>query len=208
DAAGAPVWVPVSSASAAISDASRIMRDPSLPSQKDAFKSAFLIRPASIADYAGLPLFAWIAAAVVLAASRSLRRAASDETRLLLASLAGFAGAGIALTFAVGLAAALNDQRHESIILAGYLGHSGAHVTLGLLWLPFAGASLVLAHPFLRAGEAGSAASGRWWTLAGIGLAIWLALPLLARLNLHRPLQHPGFRSRIGIEDLRALREV
>ena len=208
DAARAAIWVPASSASAAISDATRIMRDPSLPSQKDAFKSAFLIRPASIADYAGLPLFAWIAAAVVLAASRSLRRAASDETRLLLASLAGFAGAGIALTFAVGLAAALNDQRHESIILAGYLGTSGAHVTLGLLWLPFAGASLVLAHPFLRAGEAGSAASGRWWTLAGIGLAIWLALPLLARLNLHRPLQHPGFRSRIGIEDLRALREV
>jgi len=40
------------------------------------------------------------------------------------------------------------------------------------------------------------------------GLLLWLALPLFARLNLHRPLQHRGFRTPIGLEDLRALRQV
>lgn len=211
DAAGAALAVPWRSAAAAASDASRIMWDPSLPNLKDAFKGAFLIQPASIADYAGLPFFLWIAAGILAGAWRSLRRrSVGDDTRLLLASLAGLTGAAIALAFAAGLAAALNDQSHESIILAGYLGVAGAHVSLAFLWLPFAGASLAMAHPFLRtrATATGAARSRRGWMLAGIGLAIWLALPFLGRLNLHRPLQHRGFWTRIGIQDLLALRQV
>ncbi|HYY51531.1 MAG TPA: hypothetical protein VE755_01605 [Myxococcales bacterium] len=208
-AARSALSLPWISAAAATSDAIRIAGDPSLPNQKDAFKGAFLLQPASIADYAGLPFFVWIVAGVLVGTRRSVRRRTlGDEARLLLASVLGLAAAGIALSFASGLAAALSDQRHESIILYGYLGISGAHVTLALLWLPFAGATLVLAHPLLHRASVDAASSPRRLATTGIGLAIWLALPLLGRLNLHRPLQHRGFWTRIGIEDVHALREV
>jgi hypothetical protein len=202
---------PWTSAAAALSDASRLLRDPSLANERDAFKGAFVIQPSRIADYAALPLFLWIAAGVVLAAWRSMRQRVIDaDGKLLLASLVGVVASGVMLAFAASLAAALSDQRHESTIFAGYLGLSGAHVTVGLLWLPFAGATLVLTRPLIdrRADAEGAVLSRSRRVAAALGLAAWLALPLTARLNLHWPLKHHGFWSWIGMHDVRALREV
>ena len=212
EAAWSALAAPWNSVAAAVSDAIRILRSPTLASFKNAFKSAFLVQPALVADYAGLPVFVWIVTAAAAGAWRSLRRrAASPEVKLLIASLVGLAGAGIGLAFATNLASALNDQQHESFILAGYLAFSGAHVTIGFLWLPLVSSALILAKPVLRPvdpAEAIGAGVQRHPARAVVGLALWVALPLAARLNLHRPLQHRGFWTRIGLVDLRALRHV
>ena len=119
--------------------------------------------------------------------------------------------AGVGLAFAAGMAAALNDQRHESVILAQYAVRAAWDLSLSLLWLPFMASVLALLEPlFARAGPGPEKAlpSCAIQVRVVAGLVLWLALPLAARLNLHRPLQHRGFRGRIGFDDLRALRAV
>ena len=198
---------------AGVADLRGLISSPSMAALRDAFKGAVPFGVALIADYAGLPFVACLAAAVLVCGWLELRRrrgatvATGFARSLLIATLLGIAGAGIGLDFAAGLAGALNDQRHESVILAGYLAGSGLPVSVALLWLPFAAAALVLAEPGQR-GEALPETRPRRAALAVGGLLIWLALPIFARLNLHRPLQHHGFRTPIGLEDLSALRQV
>ena len=197
---------------AGIADLHGLVSSPSMAGLRDAFKGALPFGVAPIADYAGLPFVACLAAAVLVCSWLELRRrrGAAVPTGLarglLVATLLGTTGAGIGLDFAAGLAGGLNDQRHESVILAGYLAGSGLPVSLALLWLPFAAAALVLAER--QPGQALPETGQRRPALAVGGLLLWLALPLFARLNLHRPLQHRGFRTPIGLEDLRALRQV
>ena len=197
---------------AGIADLHGLVSSPSMAALRDAFKGALPFGVALIADYAGLPFVACLAAAVLVCSWLELRRrrGAAVPTGLarglLVATLLGTTGAGIGLDFAAGLAGGLNDQRHESVILAGYLAGSGLPVSLALLWLPFAAAALVLAER--QPGQALPETGQRRPALAVGGLLLWLALPLFARLNLHRPLQHRGFRTPIGLEDLRALRQV
>jgi hypothetical protein len=210
---------PMASARTAVVDLRRLGLSPSVRDSRDAFRDSFFVRPAIIADFAGLPFFACVASAVLLSAWRALRRSRSDGPedsdggRALVASLVGLAAAGSAMAFAAGLAAALNDQRHESFLLAGYLGVAGGHVSLAFFWLLFAAAICVLAQPLLtRPASPGpdhpAPCQRAAVILAGAGLLLWTALPLAARLNLHRPIQHRGFWSAVGVEDLRALRQV
>jgi len=128
--------------------------------------------------------------------------------RILIASLAGVLVTGVGLQFAARFSAALNDGGHQSEIVAGYLLTAGSFTSLSLLWLPFMATTLVLVEPrtVRGAGEQPEPRSGRAWLAASVALC--LLLPPLARLNLHRPLQNRGFRSRIGWEDVRALREI
>jgi hypothetical protein len=211
--------LPLTGLRAGMGDLQRIALSPSLRELRDAFKGSLPFRPALVADYAGLPFVSFVAAGALFWAWGALRRrrlappGSDDGSRLLVSSLVGLAVAGVALGFSAGLAAALNDQRHESIILAGYLGVAGLHVSLGFLWLPFSAATVVLVAPLCarltsHAREAGPPRSRRAMVLASAGLLLWIALPLLARLNLHLPIQHRGFWSPLGIEDLRALRQV
>jgi hypothetical protein len=183
---------------------------------RDAFKDAVPLRNA-LADYAGLPFVTFIFAGAAAWTWRRLRRRSPDPLppgiagSLLPASLAGVAAAGVVAAFAAGLAGALNDQRHESVILAHYLEAAGWDLSLSLLWLPFMASALALAEPlFGRAGPRLERAppSRGVRVRAAAGLALWLVLPLAARLNLHRPLQQPGFWTRLDFEDLRALRAV
>jgi len=197
-----------------IADIHRLVASPSMPALRDAFKGAQPFALALIADYAGLPFVACLAAAVLVCGWLELRRrrgaaaASSLGRRMLVATLLGIAVAGVGLDFAARLADALNDQRHESILLAGYLAGSGFPVSLALLWLPFAAAALVLGEPWQPRSACPETRGRSAPALAAGGLLIWLALPMVARLNLHRPLQHRGFWTAIGIEDLRALRQV
>jgi hypothetical protein len=212
NAAREAVKAPVISAATAAADAVRIARSPSLGTLKDAFKGAFLVQPALVADYAGLPLLLFIAAGVLCAGWRAVRlrreSGSAGASRLLVASLLGLAAASVGLAFATGLAAELNDGRHESFLLAGYLGASGYHVSLGFLWLPFVSATLVLLEPILRQPpRLGPSVRGGRAGLV-VGLALWLALPLTARLNLHRAIRHQGFWTPIAPEDVRALRRI
>lgn len=212
------LWLPLASLRAGMGDLQRIARSPSLQQLRDAFKGFFPFRPALVADYAGLPFISFLAAGALFWAWSAMRRrrhdpGSGDRGRLLVSSLLGLAVAGVALAFASGLAAAFNDQRHESILLAYYLGSAGLHVSLGFLWLPFSAATVVLVAPLCarltsRAREAFPPTSRRATVLANAALLLWIALPLTARLNLHRPIQHGGFWSRLGIEDLQALRQV
>jgi hypothetical protein len=213
------LWLPLVSLRAGMGDLQRIALSPSVQQLRDAFKGLLPFRPTPMADYAGLPFVSFVAAGALFWAWSAVRQRRLDDAgsgdggRLLVSSLVGLAAAGVALAFAAGLAAALNDQRHESIILAGYLGVAGLHVSLGFLWLPFSAATLVLVAPLFarltsRAREAGPPRSRRAMVLANAGLLLWIALPLVARLNLHRPIQHRGFWGPLGIEDLRALRQV
>jgi hypothetical protein len=213
------LWLPLTSLRAGMGDLQRIALSPSLQQLRDAFKSLLPFHPALVADYAALPFVSFIALGALFWAWSAVRHRRLGEPgpgeggRLLVSSLVGLAAAGIALAFAARLAAALNDQRHESTILAGYLGVAGLQVSLGFLWLPFSAATVVLVAPLCarltsRARDAvqpRSRSAMAWGTGA---LLLWIALPLVARLNLHLPIQHPGFRSRIGIEDLQALRQV
>src|SRR5436190_114026 len=190
---------------------------PSLPWLRDAFKEALPIRLAVIADYAALPYLAFVWAGAVAWAWRHFRRRlagteiSSLTGRILLASFAGTAAAGMGIAFVAGVAAPLIDQGHDSALAIAYLGSAGRHVSLCLLWLPFMAATLALVDPLIARGGAGLHPSprpraARAWAAAG--LTVWLALPLLARLNLHRPIQARGFWTAIGFEDLRALRRV
>src|SRR6267142_2569212 len=184
----------------------------SRPWLRDAFRDAVPLRFAMLTDYAPLPYAGFVLAGALALLWRRFRRRAAGGTsatpgKILIASLAGLLVAGVGHQFAARFSAALNDGSHESEILAGYLLTAGSFVSLPLLWLPFMGATLVLADPLtLRAGDSQEPRSGRAWAAAG--LALCLLLPTLARLNLHRPLQSRGFRSRIGWEDVQALREV
>ena len=122
--------------------------------------------------------------------------------------------AGIGISLAARIANALNDTTHEAHILAEYLGFAGSHVGLGLLWLPFAAASTTVAGALVMLRwtpkrDAAAVLHPRFRSpLAAGGLALWMALPLLARLNLHLPDKHRGFWSPIRWRDLQALRQV
>jgi len=190
---------------------------PSLSRLRDAFRDAVPLRGALLADYAGLPFAIFLLAGVVAWSVRRLRREpagpkpSSIADSLLPASLAGIAAAGVGVAFVAGMASALNDQRHESTLLAGYLGVAGSHLSLSFLWLPFMASALALAGPLIaraspRPEHTPSSRTARIQATAA--LALWLALPLAARLNLDRPLRHHGFWTRIGIEDLQALRTL
>lgn len=215
-AAAGALRLPLDSLRAAALDLKRIALSPGLPALKDAFLGALLFHPPLFADYAALPFAAFIGAAALVAAWRARRaheRLPFSGGSLLAASLAGLLAGAIALAFAARLAAALDDGRHESIILSGYLGGAGRHVSAAFFWLPFCAATAVLAGPFLdRRGEEGEARPPSRQRLsrglAAVGLLAWIALPLAARLNLHRPLQHRGFYGPIGLADLQALRRI
>jgi len=192
------------------------LSSPSLLWLRDILRDA-LPFPNALADYAGLPFAMFVFVGVLAWTFCRLRRPVPDSPppgiagRLLLASLAGIALAGVGLAFAAGMAAALNDQRHESIILAHYANGAAWDLSLSLLWLPFMESTLALLEPlFARAARRPEHALPSRAIRVGVaaGLALWLALPLAARLNLHRPLQHRGFLGRIGFDDLRALRAV
>ncbi len=213
--AGEALPVPWIRARGGIADLARFT-SPSLPWLRDVLRDA-LPFPNALADYAGLPFVLFIFAAVLVWTVCRMRRPVSDAPRpgiagrLLLASLVGMAMAGVGLAFAAGMAAALNDQRHESVILAQYAVRAAWDLSLSLLWLPFMASVLALLEPlFARAGPGPEKAlpSRAIQVRVVAGLVLWLALPLAARLNLHRPLQHRGFRGRIGFDDLRALRAV
>jgi hypothetical protein len=210
-AAADALRVPVDSLRAAAADVKQIALSPRLGTLRDAFLGALLYRPPLIAEYAALPFAAWIAAAALLAAWRAARRRERVAGgRMLAASLAGLLVGAVALAFAGGLAAALNDGRHESILLAGYLGGAGGVVSGAFFWLLFSAATVVLAAPILdRAGGPNPSSPPRLRLApAAAALLAWIALPLAARLNLHRPIQHQGFRGPVGLADLRALREI
>jgi hypothetical protein len=205
--------VPLDSLRAAAQDLEKVALSPTLGALRDAFLPALLYRPPLIAEYAALPFAAWVGAAALVAAWRARRereRASLPAGRMLAASLAGLLIGAIALAFAAGLAAALNDGRHESIILAGYLAGAGRVVSGAFFWLPFSAATVALAAPLLdRPGEPRPAPRPRLrLVLVAAGLLTWIALPLAARLNLHRPLQHRGFYGPVGLADLRAFREI
>jgi hypothetical protein len=211
-AAGDALSLPLTWLRSSIADASRVARSPSLRELRDAFSDPLPVRPAMVADYAGLPFFVWMGAAVLMLAWRARRhtRAEDPGARMLIASLAGLAAAGVGLAFAGSLAAALNDQRHESVLLAGYLGSAARYVSPPFFWLAFSAATGVLVEPVLArpVPERAARPSGAAVVLACAGLALWLALPLTARLNLHRPLQHRGFWGPVGLADLMTLRRV
>jgi hypothetical protein len=211
--------LPIDALRSGVKDVERLAVSTSVHALRDAFKGVLPFRPALVADYAGLPSVALVAAGVLLWAWRAVRRRrldlpeSGDAARLLVGSLLGLAAAAIALAFAAGLAAALNDRRHESVILADYLRLAGLQVSAGFFWLPFAAATVVLfaplcARPSSVGREVAPPRSRLALVATGAGLLLWIALPLGARLNLHRPLQHRGFWSPIGVEDLRALRQV
>lgn len=211
-AAGDALSLPLAWLRSSIADASRLARAPSLRELRDAFSDPLPVRPAMVADYAGLPFFVWMGAAVLMLAWRPRRHARAEDpgARMLIASLVGLAAAGVGLAFVGALAAALNDQRHESVLLAAYLGSAARHVSPPFFWLAFSAATGVLVEPLLArfAPERAARPSGAAVVLAGAGLALWLALPLTARLNLHLPLQHRGFWGPVGLADLMTLRRV
>jgi hypothetical protein len=212
------LMLPVRAVRSAAEDLRRLARMPSVPAARDALKSALPFQPPVLADHAGLPFFAMVTAGTLtmgwhaLRRRRALRPPPGPADRMLVASLVGIGGAGVLLSFAAGLAAALNDQQHDSNILAAYLGLAGAHVAAGFLWLPFVAAWTVLWEPLLASSAliGGYGAFRRLWraVLAGAGLVLWIALPLLARLNLDVPTRQRGFWGPIGLRDLLALRRV
>lgn len=211
--------VPVRAARTAWADLRQLARSPSVATSRDAFKGALPVPPSPLADHAALPWALVVAGGSLAAAGRALRRRRQPGTRrataaerLLAASVVGLGVATIGTQFTAGMAGALNDHSHEGEILAGYLAGAGGHAAVVLLWLPFVAACVVLAEPHLGRAAAPDPAARvpalRPRVLRGLGLAAWLALPLLARLNLERPTKHRGFWSQIGFGDLRALRRV
>ncbi len=216
-AAREALLLPVRAARSAAEDLRRLAGAPSVAATRDALKGALPFQPSIIADRAGLPFFVVLAAGTLTMAWRAVRRGRAPRSSpcpvngMLVASLAGLGVAGVLLGFAAGLAAALNDQQHASNILVGYLGHAGAHVSVGFLWLPFVAAWAVLAEPLVVRGAAvtgTSASSPRRALFAGVGLSLWIALPLSAQPNLHLPMRQRGFWGPIGLRDLLALRRV
>jgi hypothetical protein len=217
-AAREALTLPVRAVRSAAEDLTRLARAPSVPAARDALKGALPFRPPVLADHAGLPFFAILTAGTLTMVWRALRRRRAlrpppgPADRMLVASLVGIGGAGVLLSFAAGLAAALNDQQHDSNILAGYRGLAGTHVAAGFLWLPFVAAWSVLGEPLVASSALiGGKGVFRWWrraVLAGAGLVLWIALPLLARLNLDVPTRQRGFWGPIGLRDLLALRRV
>jgi hypothetical protein len=210
-AAAQALRVPLDSALAAVADAKRIALSPRLPELRNAFSGALLFRPPLIADFAGLPFAAFIAAAAAIAAWRgAVQRERVAGGRILAAALAGLAAGAIGLAFAAGFAAALNDGSHPSILLAAYLGGAGLVVSAPFFWLLFCAATSVVLAPLLdRGGDPATPTRPRLrGALLAAGLLAWIALPQLARLNLHRPLQHRGFYGPVGLADVRALRQI
>ena len=203
EAFGVALRAPIRAANHVIDDGARLLRERNLAAHKFAFQEVLLPWPALLAQHAALPFCIFLLAPLAaLLTSRAARSGLAP--RLLGASVAGLTLTGIAAAFAAQLAASLGDGSHESIILSGYLAGAGAFVSLGFFSLPFLAASAILARAPI------GALTG--WTPPRAArlpaLLVWVALPLLAQLNLHRPLQHQGFRGPIGLADLRALRRV
>lgn len=219
EAARNALMLPVRAARSAAEDLGRLVRAPSVAGTRDALKGALPFQPSTVSDHAALPLFAIMAAGTLVVAWRAVRRRraphplAGFTNRILIAALSGLAVAGVLLSLAAGVVAALNDQRHDSILLVRYLGIAGGHITVGFLWLAFVAAWAVLAEPLVVVGGgavAGTLASSpRWHALfASAGLTLWVALPLSAKANLDVPIRQGGFWGPIGLSDLLALRRV
>src|SRR5581483_10988359 len=212
-AAVAALEIPLAALRSAAADLKQLAAHPSLAELRNAFRDALLYRPVLLADYAAFPFAIWVAAAALVAVWRAARRrggAPSTEARMLAASMIGLGLGALGLGYVAQVATALNDGTHASILLAGYLQGAGAPVSGAFFWLPFSAATLLLARPLLHRGAdpAGPPRRRIGHGVAAIGLLAWLALPLAARLNLHRPLQHGGFYDPVGLRDLRAFREI
>ena len=209
----AALELPLASLRSAAAHVKSLALHPSLPELRNAFRDALLYRPALLADYAAFPFAIWVTAAALVAVWRAARgrgAAPSPEGRMLAAAIIGAGLGAVGLAFVAQVAAALNDGTHPSILLAGYLQGAGGPVSGAFFWLPFSAATMVLAAPLLERAADPSAPPRRriGQGVAAMGLLLWLALPLAARLNLHRPLQHNGFYDPVGLRDLRAFRAI
>jgi len=208
--------LPARAAAAAVEDARAVAARPSLPVLLHAFERSLPLQPAAFADYAALPFLAFVAAGALLALARAIRRrraagaaqAGFSPERFLAVALVACALTGICLALAGGLGAAFDDHTHDFRVLDVYLNQAPSHVSLALFWIPFAGACLVLAAPRHTGVAMETAGLRAPPLLRAAALALWIALPLSGRLNLHVPIRQEGFWSPIHLTDLRALREV
>lgn len=205
-AAGGAIERPWSMLRAAFRDAGSVVRHPSLATLRPAFRDSLPVVPSLVADWAGLPFLLVLLAAAGVITGRALRRTELGVAgRVLLSSWPGLLCTTVALDFAAGVARALDDGGHESRILVDYLAGAGFPVSLSFLWLPFAASALTIAEAVL---PGRGPVPRRSRLLAAAGLAVLLAAPLAARLNLNKPIQHGGFWSEAHLRDLRALRAI
>ncbi len=208
--------LPLRAARAAWRDARALVERPSIPTTQRAFRDAVLPQPNALADHAALPYLIVLASGVAIAFVAARRRwgalseSAPSAGRLLAASLAVCLVAGVLLNVCAALAGALDDQTHDRLILDGYLHLASHHVSLALLGVPFLCASAVLAERLApRVAPARHAQRPRWLqALGAAALALWVALPLAARLNLHQPIKQRGFWSRVDLADVAALHRL
>lgn len=209
--------LPLRAARAAWRDSRALVERPSTRTTQLAFHDAVLPQPNALADHAALPYLFVLACGVVVAFAAALRRRrlelpgmAHSAGRLLAVSLAVCLVAGLLLSVCAALAGAFDDQTHDRLILDGYLHLAAFHVSLVLLGVPFLCASAVLAERFAPRAATATRAE-RPWRLRALGagaLALWVALPLAARLNLHQPIQQRGFWSRVDLADVAALHRL
>jgi hypothetical protein len=196
----------------------RLVREPSIATSKRALHGAMPLQPTSLGDHVALPFALVVTAAVVVAIVGVVRRRreapapgrAADA--FLLAAVVGLSLAHLGCDLAARIAAALSDGTHEAVVQAGYLGGGSYQLSLGFLALAFLPAWVVLSRSMIGAAFARRVQTLRSRrariALATAGLAVWLLLPTLGKLNVRTAERHGGFWGRIGYADLDALRSV
>jgi hypothetical protein len=189
DAAREAVAAPVRAVHRAVSELPSIVRAPSVARLDEVVRGVLPLQPVVLVRPAIFPFLLVVAGGAIAALVRAIRLGgrtappgSSPAGRLLMASLAAIAVAGLGLSFSAELASALSDQGHEATILVSYLRGAGRGVSIGLLWPAFLAAWMVLASRFVVGGLGGGAISrlGRRGaaSLLAAGLALWIALPL------------------------------
>lgn len=204
--AASGTWREVTSA---LADLQLLARSP-VAASRSAFRGSLPPSPAQLLDWAGVPFVAILVAGVAAAAAVAIReRRASLAARLLAASAAAGLAGELALRLAARLGRLLSDGSGEREILAFYLQSAGLHLSIGVLWLPFATAvaSLLELAPVRAAPPRSPASPRRRLAIAAATLA-WAALPQLGLLNLDVPRRNGGFWGPVGLADVAALHRI
>ncbi len=193
-----------------------LVRHPTIKGTEVALAGSLPIQPSNFFPHAALPFALIVLAGLGRALWRLTRTGAAPlglAPRLLLWWTIGVLLTGFAIRFTGAMAAALRDGTHEAALLARYLLSSGQPIAVGWFWVEFLLAAIVLlepAAPTAQGEPTDAAAAGRrhgWLVRAG-AVAASLVLPSVATLNLDVAWRNRAFMTKIGLGDLRALREI